>query len=379
MTPRRILIVQDFLRSGGTERQSIQLAREFRVRGHEASLLTFRPGGVLAGTLGDVPRAALQPFDTGLNWFAPGLARAVRRVAPDIVLLMGRMAHAVGAGLAHAAPSARVVATLRTGKPLPRRYELALRRAAHVVANSAESAARLRGPIGLPAEQVSVIRNGLAFAPVSAPDAELRSGLRAREEVPDDTPVMLCVGMFRPEKNQRALIEAAARLPAGLGWRLWFAGEGPEREPCAALARRLGVAHRVRFLGFQADPRPLYAAADLAVLASCAESLSNFLIEAQAHGLPVVAARATGVDECVRDGASARLVAPDDTAALAAAMQAYLRDPAARRRAGLLGAEHARRAFAPVARADDYLRLFDRLLSPGLSHHTFTGPVSAPA
>ena len=50
--PSRILIVQDCLRSGGTERQSIHLAREFRACGHAASLLTFRPGGTLAATSG---------------------------------------------------------------------------------------------------------------------------------------------------------------------------------------------------------------------------------------------------------------------------------------------------------------------------------------
>lgn len=377
MTSRRILIVQDFLRSGGTERQSIHLAREFRARGHVASLLTFRPGGALDGSLGDVPRVALQPFDTGLNWFAPGLGRAVRRAAPDVVLLMGRMAHALGAGLPSAIPAARVVTTLRTGKPLPRRYELALCRSAHVVANSAESAARLLGPLGLPADRVSVIHNALVFQPVSAADATARSALREREGLSDGTPVMLCVGMFRPEKNQRALIEAAARLPAGRDWRLWFVGDGPEREACAALCRRLGVADRVRFLGFQSDPRPLYAAADLAVLASRAESLSNFLIEAQAHGLPAVAARATGVDECVREGLSARLVGPDDPAAMAEAMLAYLCDPAERLRAGRLGAEHARSAFAPAARADDYLRLFERLLSPRFVGHTSAASTSA--
>ena len=364
MTARRILIVQDYLRSGGTERQSIHLARAFRARGHNASLLTFRPCGILADSLGDVPCAALQPFDTGLNWFAPGLARVVRRTAPEIVLLMGRMAHAVGAGLTTVVPEARLVATLRTGKVLTRRYELALHRAAHVVSNSAESAARLRGPLGLPAERVSVIRNALVFEPAAALAAELRSAVRMAERVPEGTPVMLCVGMLRPEKNQRALIEAAARLPAGLDWRLWFAGEGPEREPCAALARSLGLADRVRFLGFQADPRPLYAAADLAVLTSRAESLSNFLIEAQAHGLPVVAARATGVTECVRDGFSARLVEPDDPTVFAGAMLAYLNDPVERRNAGRLGAVHALSSFAPPARADDYLTLFERLLSP---------------
>ncbi len=390
MKPLRIRIVQDLLRSGGTERQTILLARAFEADGHDVAVITFRPGGTLADTLAPVPRVTLQPFDTGLNWFAPGLLRTLRRAAPDVVLLMGRMAHVHGwrvVSALPALPAVRVVATLRTGKPLPWGYRRTLARAAHVVANSAESARRLTGSEGVPASRVSVIHNALVFPPgpvaapcadsspaaslsapstpsaPTAPSAPAARDLRAQLGAGPASVVLLCVGMLRPEKNQRALIEAAALLPPSPDWRLWFVGEGPARAACAALAARLGVAERVRFLGFQADPRPLYAAADVAVLASRAESLSNFLIEAQAHGLPVVAARATGVDECFRDGVSGTLVAPDDPAAFAAALLPYLADPARRAAAGAAGAAHARAAFAPAAQARAYLALFARLLA----------------
>jgi glycosyltransferase involved in cell wall biosynthesis len=367
MTSRRIVLVQDFLRSGGTERQTILLARAFRDRGHDASVVTFRPGGILAPTLSSVPQRVLQPFDTRLNWFGPGLGRTLRRMAPDVVLLMGRMAHSVGSALPAALPATRVVATLRTGKPLPAAYRRVLWRCAHAVANSAESATRLRQEIGLPARQVSVIHNGLVFPASIQGDAALRARQRALQETPEGAVVLLCVGMLRPEKNQRALIEAAALLPRSAEWRLWLAGDGPERSACAELAERLGVGDRVKLLGFRADPRPLYAAADVAVLGSRAESLSNFLIEAQAHGLPVVATRATGVVECVRDGRSAILVAPGDKRALAAAIGTYVGDLSLRQEAGRLATEYARTAFDPQARADDYLHLFERLIVRGLA------------
>src|SRR3954470_8366173 len=90
----KILIVQDFLRSGGTERQTILLANAFATAGHATTLLTFRPGGALSETvLATVTCRSLQPFDLGLDWFAPGLMRAVRRMGPDIVVCMGRMAN----------------------------------------------------------------------------------------------------------------------------------------------------------------------------------------------------------------------------------------------------------------------------------------------
>ena len=91
----KILIVQDYLRSGGTERQSVFMATAFAKAGHEVTLLTFRPRGVLELDGEQQPFAfrSLQSFDTGLDWFAPGLLRTAEEAAPDLVLCMGRMAN----------------------------------------------------------------------------------------------------------------------------------------------------------------------------------------------------------------------------------------------------------------------------------------------
>jgi hypothetical protein len=87
----KIIVIQDHLRSGGTERHSILLTREFCGLGHEAELITFRPGGRLAPSA-SCPHRALQPFDTGIDWFAPGLLRAALD-GSDIVLCMGKTAN----------------------------------------------------------------------------------------------------------------------------------------------------------------------------------------------------------------------------------------------------------------------------------------------
>ena len=77
----KILIVQDYLRSGGTERQSVFMATAFARAGHEVTLLTFRPRGVLELDGEQQPFAfrSLQSFDTGLDWFAPGLLGAAEK------------------------------------------------------------------------------------------------------------------------------------------------------------------------------------------------------------------------------------------------------------------------------------------------------------
>ncbi len=354
-----IWLLQDRLRSGGTERQTVLLARAFSAAGHGVTVVTFRPGGVLEPTLGGISHRVLQGFDTGLNGWAPGLLGAARAANPEVVLCMGRMANCHSGRLARALPATTVVGTLRTGKALPFLFRRSLHRVAHVVANSAESADVLVRAHGVPPARVSVIHNGLVFPPAVAGEAS-EVGLRARFGATSETFVLLCVGMLRPEKNQRALIEMAAGLGAGTPWQLWLAGEGSALADCEATARRLGVVERVKFLGFQSDPTPLYRAADVAVLASKAESLSNFLIESQAHGLPAVAYAAAGVAECIQDGVSGVVVAPGDVAGFRAALLGY-RQLARRRHAAAAAREFARTAFDPSRQAHAYLELFARL------------------
>jgi glycosyltransferase involved in cell wall biosynthesis len=164
--------------------------------------------------------------------------------------------------------------------------------------------------------------------------------------------------MFRPEKNQRELIEICAKLPGYLDWQLWFAGEGPARKKCERLAHDLGLGGRVKFLGYQSDPTPLYHAADIAVLASQSESLSNFLIEAQLHGVPAVAYDIVGVGECFVPDRSGYLIANLDQAGFVAALDRLIRTPAQRQRFSDAGRKHAQENFVPEHQMQAHLTLF---------------------
>jgi glycosyltransferase involved in cell wall biosynthesis len=361
----KILLIQDFLRNGGTERQTLLLAQGFAARGQAVHLLTFRPGGALASRLQGLPHRSLQGRDLGLNWWAPGLHRVARTLAPDVVLLMGRMAHCHGTGLRRALPAATLVATLRTGKPLPWLFRRTLHHAHHVVANSEEAASHLTNAIAVPAPRVSVIPNALVFpatAPTPSPDDQ-----RQRHGVTPATTVLLSVAMFRPEKGQSALIDLVAGLPPNPPWQLWLAGDGPTLPACQAQVARLGLGDRVIFHGFLADPTPLYHQADLAVLASRSESLSNFLIEAQAHGLPAVAYAARGVGETFLPDETGLLVAPGDAATFRAALTRLIRDPVRRAAMGEAAARRARERFAPERAIEAHLDLFARLRQPASS------------
>jgi glycosyltransferase involved in cell wall biosynthesis len=293
---------------------------------------------------------------------------------------MGRMANCRAGGLRkflqRAGSRAMVVMTMRTGKPLPWLFRRSLHQVEHVVANSMDARDVLLRTYGVAAEKIAVIRNALVFMPeegVSEVDRMAkRAQIRTAHGVSIETMVMLWVGMFRPEKNQKAMIEIAAKLKAeGDGrkpdergrsvaqdWQLWFAGEGPEKTACEALVRERGLSDRVKFLGFADDPRPLYVAADVAVLTSKSESLSNFLIEAHAHGRPSVAYETTGVPEC-----GGRVVKMDDEAAFVEVLKALLANEALRKKDSERVATHAKEHFSPEVQAKKYLELFANLLN----------------
>ncbi len=357
----KILIVQDYLRSGGTERQSLLLAHAFGEAGHATTLLTFRPGGALSsGVSSQVTRICLQPFDCGLDWFAPGLTAVARAAAFDLILCMGRMANCYAGRIQRACPTSTVIATMRTGKTLPALFRASLQAVRHIIANSHEARATLSGRYSISKDKISVIHNSLVFPAVAAPGSA--AALRAQHGATATTKILLNVAMFRPEKNQRELIYLAASLPASTDWQLWLAGEGLARAGCEQLAAELGLTERVRFLGFLRDPAPLYAAADIAVHASASESLSNFLIEAQAHGLPAVAYAAQGIGECFIPGRTGWVIARDDRAAFHAALAPLFElSDSARAELATAARGYAHTTFDPARQVTAYLELFARL------------------
>lgn len=148
--------------------------------------------------------------------------------------------------------------------------------------------------------------------------------LRAEFATPAGAPLALALGRLHTNKAFDVLIRAIASAPTLY---LWIAGEGPLRGELEALARQLGVAERVRFLGWRDDVPALFAAADLFICPSRHEPLGNVVIEAWAQALPVIATAAQGPCELIADGIDGVLVPIDDAAALAGAIAQLLSQP----------------------------------------------------
>jgi glycosyltransferase involved in cell wall biosynthesis len=141
---------------------------------------------------------------------------------------------------------------------------------------------------------------------------------------------IISAGALKPEKNHELLIRAFAQL---LGRRpdaqLLIIGEGALRPRLEALCVELGLGDKVRLAGFQLDPWPYYASADLFVLSSNNEGLPLVLVEAMHAGLRLVSTDcADGVSEILDGDRFGKVVPVGDEDALAAAMEQALDEPA---------------------------------------------------
>ena len=146
------------------------------------------------------------------------------------------------------------------------------------------------------------------------------------------------MGRLSPEKRADVLIEAVARSEAGDAV-LALAGSGPDEERLRALAARLGVSERVRFLGFipGADLPGLYRLADVFAIASEAELQSLVTMEAMASGLPVVAVNAGALGELVHPGENGFLTRPGLVGDVAGSLDLLCRDAGLRARMSKAG------------------------------------------
>lgn len=154
---------------------------------------------------------------------------------------------------------------------------------------------------------------------------------RAREPIalPHGHPrIGSAIGQLEPLKGIDVLLRAFERILAEYPEAICLiAGEGSQREELQLLAETLGIAARVRFLGYLDEPAPLLAAVDLHVSPSRSEGLGTATAQAMALGVPVIATAVGGSSDVVTDGVTGLLVPPDDVGALATAMSELLGDP----------------------------------------------------
>lgn len=216
---------------------------------------------------------------------------------------------------------------------------LSVRRAARVIAVSEATRQDIIRLYDADPARVVTVPNGVGdeMRPL---DADAVSRFRAERGL--DAPVLLFLGTLQPRKNLETLLKAYARTAGETGWQLVVAGAaGWQHEPIFALARELGIAETVRFIGF-VPPEELpiwYNAADAFVYPSLYEGFGLPLLEAMACGTPVIASETPALREVV--GNAGLVVGPRDVPALAQALLQMARAPELRQELAARGLRRA--------------------------------------
>ncbi len=352
----RIAFIQDHLRNGGTENQTIHIANGLAKRGLEVHVIVFRSGGVLDGSAA-TSDFTLHFLNQGLlktDWFAPGLDSILRTLNIEVVIPMGRMANCQAGLLSKRKRPYKIVATFRTGKRIPFLQRRVLRLADRLVANSNEALERIKSNYDIVNPSSSVIYNSCIRDTTSLDLAVPRLG---------KNPIrLISASMFRPEKKQIRLLRICSKLPSQIDWHLTLAGDGPQRDSCIQEADRLGIADRTDFPGLLSNPADLYQSSHIAIHASSMESLPNFLVEAQSFGLPVVAYNVDGVGETFENQKSGFLIDHGCEVQFVEKLLLLINSPDLRLQMSQTACEYARRYFTPEAQINAYIDLFEQLI-----------------
>ena len=152
---------------------------------------------------------------------------------------------------------------------------------------------------------------------------------RAQHFTPPHASLLLALGRLHQNKAFDVLLEAVARTPEVY---LWLAGEGPLRGELEALAERLGVKPRVRFLGWREDTAALFRACDVFVCPSRHEPYGNVVVEAWAQSVPVISTDTFGPGTMIEHMETGVLTPVDDPMTLANAIRFVLNDAELRTR-----------------------------------------------
>ena len=359
---------------GGTERVVWELATRLPKARYDVSVWLSDDAGVdefaTALVAREIPVRRLAEVDSRWDW--QGMLRTwrllkdhkpsvlhVHHVWPASDRYLSTLAD--WAGVPHLVVTEHIAGQSHSdGQRTLKRRELARADAVTVVCGAVGDS--LHRDYGVSRDRLRVVPNA---AEMPDEEAEWEAARRWRDTfgATPRRPLFVSAARLEEQKGHDVFLDALALLRGrGIDFAAAIAGDGALADALEKRAARLGIAERVRFLGRLDDLGPLLLAADAVVLASRWEGLPLTLLEALARARPVVATRVGGIPDVIEDGVNGRLVASEDTAALAAVLEEFARRSDAALRMGRAGQRLVRENYTWEKVVEHFEAVYDEVM-----------------
>jgi len=364
---------------GGAEKQALELSRSLVSRGITVTVLTRLAGNTAAEeVMGGVRVVRLRTWPGSLDAFSfmvRSFFYLLKHSAEyDLVHVHLASSHAIAALLAAKFTGKKTLVKLADGKEqneitlsrknFPGRMKLKFFEFAkpRLLVLNGEVFDWLKNDLQFGGLPVLQFRNGvdtLKYAPLLYQEkinAKTALGL-------ENVPVFLFVGRLDPKKRIKEFVELWAEIfseeMTKPKMRLVIVGTGTEEGPIREAVASLGVRESVTLAGLQKDLLPYYRAADVFILPSIAEGLSNSMLEAMSCGLAIMASRVGGARDAVREGENGCLFDPFNRLEIKECLRRHISDRSLAVKMGEKSRETAVKTYSMSKVTDDLLEIYN--------------------
>ena len=366
---------------GGAEKQALEISRALVSRGVKVTVLTRRIEGAPAEEIMDgvsvlrlpvLGSGALDSFFFMVKSFFYLLRHAAEY---DVVHVHLASSPAVAAVLAGRLTGRRTVIKLGGGKGVdeitlsmktwPGRLKLKFFQWAgpELLVLNSEVYDWMKSDPAFSGLKLARFKNGVDTGRYSPLSYQEKISAKAAMGFENST-IFLFVGRLSPEKRVREFVEVWAEFFAEEmlkpKMRLVIVGKGPERESIEKAVRDLEVGGTVTLAGAKDDLRPYYGAADVFVLPSISEGLSNSMLEAMSSGAAIMAGNVGGAREAVEDGVNGFLFDPVSRQAVKACLKKFMADKTIPLKMGEKARETAVKKYSMARVLDELLEIYEK-------------------
>lgn len=345
----------------GGARQVLMLLDGLVAQGVETTLVCTEGSAIATAANSAVQVIALPMRGDADVMFPPRFGAHLEELKPDLVHVHSRRGADLWGGLAAQRAGIPAVLTRRVDNPEPPMLRtLKYRNYERIIAISEAIKAQLLAD-RVAEEKLRVVHS--AIDPQTCRASWSQSQFQNAFGIQENELAVVCIAQLIPRKGHAVLLEAWQRVTTVVPQaRLLMFGRGREEAALTQLISGLGLTS-ARLAGFRDDVRDFLGCADVLVHAATREGLGIALLEAQAAGVPVVAARAGGISEAVADNQTGLLVDPDNPEALAVALIELLNDKRRRQLLGSRGPDFVSESFSPAGMVSGNLSVYKSVLA----------------